>query len=218
MNRDKAAGWALIAGVVMSLVTMANHPTGHDLLGDNGARQARLSMMVHVLALAALPLSLLGAVGLRRRIGSGSDLNTTALISYALAMVAVMSAAIFSGLVSTPIAVQLNGAEEAAKPLIRSLLSYSGLLNQAYAKTYVGFSGTAMALWGAAMLRTGTFSRAHGWTGAVLGVATVAFLFSGHMRLDVHGFGAVVLTQGGWLVACSVALINAPTPTTTTAQ
>lgn len=208
MSRDKLAGWALVMGVVMTLVTMANHPTGQDLLGAEGAMRARLSVIVHVLALAALPLSVLGAVGLCRRVGWGSDLNVAAFITYSLAILAVMSAAVFSGLIATPIAVQLAGAEDAAKPMLRTLLSYSGFLNQAYAKTYVGFSSAAFLLWGAAMLRTAGFSRGLGATGCIVGAAALTLLFSGHLRLDVHGFGAVVLAQGAWLVACGIALMS----------
>jgi hypothetical protein len=208
MERNPVAGWALIAGVIMSLLTMANHPTGLDVLGIDAASQTRLSVIVHALALSALPLSLLGAIAITRRVSEDREIATLALVSFALATAAVLSAAVFSGFVTTPIAVQLRGAEDVAKPLLRTLMGYSGLINHAYASAYVGFSSAAMAFWGAAMVRTRACPEWIGYSGAIVGAATVALLFAGHIRMDVHGFGAVVLAQGVWLVSCGVTLIR----------
>jgi hypothetical protein len=212
MQRNPVAGWALIASVVMGLITMANHPTGLDVLGVDAASQARLSVFVHVLSLAALPLSLLGAVAITRRLAAARELSAVGFISYALSVVAVMSAAVFSGLVTTPIAAQLRSAEETAKPLLRTLMSYSGLINHAYASTYVGFSSAALLFWGVAMVRTRAFPEPLGYAGATIGAATVVLLFAGHIQMDVHGFGAVVLAQGVWLIACGVLLIRREAP------
>ena len=36
--------------------------------------------------------------------------------------------------------------------------------------------------------------------GAVIGAAVLLGCFSGHLRLDVHGFGIVIFAQSGWLI------------------
>ena len=44
--------------------------------------------------------------------------------------------------------------------------------------------------------------------GCILSMATVAVLFSGYLRLDAHGFGAVVLGQAIWFVIAAALLWN----------
>ena len=88
MKRDAVSGAALIVGTVSGLVTMALHPSGHQLMADYD-RIAPLAVAVHVLALAGMPITFLGALGLTRRLSS--ETATAALVAYGFATVAAMS-------------------------------------------------------------------------------------------------------------------------------
>jgi hypothetical protein len=51
--------------------------------------------------------------------------------------------------------------------------------------------------------------------GAIIGTLALLAVVIGHLRLDVHGFGAVVLSQGIWFITIGVLLArarNAPEP------
>jgi hypothetical protein len=80
-----------------------------------------------------------------------------------------------------------------------SALHYTAHLNQAFATLFVMFSGVAILGWSGAMLAGRELSRALAVYGLVLGAALLLAPASGHLRLGIHGFGAVVLGEGIWL-------------------
>lgn len=82
----------------------------------------------------------------------------------------------------------------------------SGHLNQAFAQVYVVASSAAIVLWSAAILRPGNFSRSLGVYGCILGPLTVIAVHSGHIRLNVHGFGMIVVSQAVWFISAGVLL------------
>src|SRR5919204_2721409 len=104
MTRDAASGAALIVGAVAGVVTMSLHPSGRDLAAAVGhsSGPAHLNLFVHALAIASLPVLFFGAIGLTRRLATepGPGLATGALVTYALAAVAVLCAAVANGLVA----------------------------------------------------------------------------------------------------------------------
>jgi hypothetical protein len=77
----------------------------------------------------------------------------------------------------------------------------------------VAASSVAVVLWSASFLKDRAFSGALAIYGLVLGPLTVLALFSGHLRLNVHGFGMVMLGQALWFIAAAVRLFrDAPQP------
>lgn len=203
---ERPGGAALIAGAAMGVVTMAFHPTGHAIARDPTGAVARLSTGVHALALASVPVLLLGTVALTRRLAGRRVLAELALCFHLLAAVAALLAAVTSGLLSTELAARAAGEEGAARDATVLLLRYSGLLNQAFARVLVGASSVAIVLWSLAVLRTRQLPRAVGMLGLAVAGATLAVLLAGRLRLDVHGFGAVVLGQAAWQVLVGLAL------------
>lgn len=198
-------GLALFAGTVASLLTMLLHPTGHDLFVSGRYEEMALqSVLAHGLALAGLPLVFFGALGLTRRLTASSTLGLLALITLGFALVAVMNAAILSGLVSTRLIGTILAMPEAESAPWKVALHLSSSLNQAFAQVHVVASSLALALWSLALVRERGLARAAGSYGLGLAALTLLGLFSGHVRLDVHGFGAIVLGQALWYVACSV--------------
>jgi hypothetical protein len=192
--RDLASGILLIAGSGAGVVVMGLHPTAHGLVNpDSGAHLTRVNEMVHGLALAAVPAVFLGLLGLARRLAP-SDLATAGLVAYGWASVAVLSAAVASGFVAPGVITD------------EAFLSYTHLLNQGFAKVNVVASCVAILLFAAAILRGGRLSRAAGVFGAAVSAAILLLFFVGHLRLDVHGFGIVILAQSAWLIWIGILL------------
>ncbi|HUD65148.1 MAG TPA: hypothetical protein VMQ17_11245 [Candidatus Sulfotelmatobacter sp.] len=209
MTDDRKSGLALIAGSIGLIITMAFHPTGHDLLAPGQFdRIARLIVAVHTLALASIPVMFLGTLGLSRRLASPDKLSVCAVVAYGFAGVAALNAAAFSGLVAPGLARQMAAATPASETanLWSVLFTYNGFLNQAFAMVFVVASSTSLALWSVAILRNGLLARSVAVYGCILGPLTVAAVLSGHLRLNVHGFGLVVLGQAVWFVIVGVTL------------
>ncbi|MDB4909661.1 MAG: hypothetical protein JWO39_484 [Gemmatimonadetes bacterium] len=208
MKRDAIYGSALIASALSGLVTMSMHPTGNQLLADV-QHVAPIGLAVHALALVALPVSFFGTIGLTRLLGADGDAPLAALaglVAYGMAQIAVMIAAVASGLLAPALAAHMVATTGAEHDVAAALFSYTGAINQAFAKVYVIASSAAILLWSCAILAHGRLSRAAGMLGALVGVLALLAVTIGHLRLDVHGFGAVVLSQGIWMITVGVLL------------
>ncbi|MBZ5508513.1 MAG: hypothetical protein LAO78_23900 [Acidobacteriia bacterium] len=206
MADNRMSGMALIAGMAGSIITMAFHPTGHDLVTpEHSASMMQLNVVVHSLALVCIPILFMGALGLTQRLASPNRLALAGLVLFGFAEVAVMIAAVASGLVA-PGLFHHMAADPGMADIWRAVLTLNGHLNQAFAQVYVVASSAAIVLWSAAILRSGTFSRPLGLYGCILGPLTVIAVLSGHIRLNVHGFGLVILGQALWLITAGVLL------------
>lgn len=210
MTDDQMSGWALIAGSVASIITMSLHPTGHDLFVAGQLHSvARLAIAVHALALVSLPVLFLGACGLSYRMASAGRLALAALATYGFALVAVMNAAVFSGLVAPGIASRIVEATPEASDAWRVAFRYNGDLNQSFALVFVVASSAAILLWSTAILRGGGLARGIGTYGCILAPIILLVVLSGHLRLDVHGFGAIMLGQAIWFISAGAQLCKA---------
>src|SRR4029077_20779720 len=101
MTDDCKSGLALIAGSAASIITMSLHPTGHDIFVPGRFHAvAQIAVAVHASALLSLPLLFLGASGLSLRLAAPNRLAWAGLVIYAFALLAVMNAAVASGLIA----------------------------------------------------------------------------------------------------------------------
>ncbi|HEY2954123.1 MAG TPA: hypothetical protein VGK89_02600 [Candidatus Eisenbacteria bacterium] len=200
MRSDAASGILLIAGSAAGLFVMSHHPTAHQLLDrEHLAHTARLNAHIHGIAIAAVPAVFLGLLGLARRLGP-SHLTTAALVVYGLGSIALISAAVASGFVATPVAERTLAAEGSAREIYHGLLWYTGRLNQGFAQVAVVASSVAILLWSGAIFAGGSISRAAGAGGALVGAGVLVAFYSGLLPLDVHGFGIVTLAQSAWQI------------------
>lgn len=205
MRRGTLGGTAMIAGAIMGLVTMALHPTAHDVARDPSG-QGALTLAAHSLALFGVPVAFYGALVLTRRLGREGEIAELALAFYGAAMLATVMAATASGFLAPPLISRLATLEGDARLATAAVLRYNGGVNQAFARILVAASSVAIGLWSIEILRTRLMRRVWGWYGCVVAALALAALLSGHLRLDVHGFGAVVLLQGVWLIAVGAEL------------
>jgi len=212
-STDRSAAIALIAGSVAGLATMALHPTGRDVVGNAMAGGSNaLNVAVHSLALVGQGFVLAGALAIVMSVRARIDLGVAGYVFYALSSVAILNAAVASGFLATSVTSGLAHADEAHRASIMGALGYTGLINQAFARVSVIFSSLALLSWSWAILQTRSFSRGLGVYGLVLGALLLVGILSGLLRLDIHGFGAVVLGQGLWFVGAAGQLWRHPNP------
>lgn len=200
MKEDSAAGISLLTSTVALVGTMMLHPTGRQVIA--GPHFASTS---HSLALVSVPLALFGFLVFTRRLDRVPNLPWFAFIVYGLAMVAVMNAGVASGFVAPAIAAGLRNAQGAQRETLVALFHYNGHVNQAFASVYVVASSAAIILWSLSMLR----QRAATWLailGLVIGVLILAAFGSGHVTLNVHGFGMIAFAQALWSSCVAVLL------------
>ncbi|HEY2027950.1 MAG TPA: hypothetical protein VGH20_01965 [Myxococcales bacterium] len=204
MTDDAKGGAALILSAGAGLLTMLLHPMPHDIFGvADPHRAVTLGAYVHGLAIAATVLGFLGAIALYRRTDDAERLSLSALVAFGFAAVAVTIAAAVSGFIAGPLAL-------AREPTPRAVIQLAGLFNQAFAKIDVVATSAAILLWSLAIWRGRTLSRALAAYGFVIAPVLGLLVIFGWLRLDVHGFGLVVILQGAWLATAGVLLLRRP--------
>ena len=209
MPREPAAAILLLIGTLAGMTVMALHPTGADIVNaQNFAGHALLNRSVHGVAIASLPLLFLGFAGLCRRLG-WPDIAVAGLVAYGFAAVAVMIAAVASGFIATDLIERMFTADAATLPILRVLMGYTHEWNQAFAAINVVAASAAILLWSIAILKSGAMPRALAYAGIAIGILVPAVVISGHVRLEIHGFGAIVFLHGAWTIAVAAFLFRA---------
>lgn len=199
LGSSRSAAVAIVLGCAAILVTMALHPTGSEAIADGGHGTVLIrATLVHALAIGALPFLLGGMAALSWRLRGNALSSGLALASFSLATFAVMIAAAASGFIA-PVLVGALPADGAARDVLLNQLHYTGTVNQAFAKLYVGLTGLAFVSWCVAMRGSRAFGAVLRGYGVIAGVLPVLGLAAGHLRLDVHGFGIVVLLHTTWM-------------------
>ncbi|MCU0623597.1 MAG: hypothetical protein MUF53_06995, partial [Gemmatimonadaceae bacterium] len=199
---------ALLVASAGMLVTMGLHPTGPETLRIAEAGGRNLAARgVHVLALAMQPPLLLGLLALTRRLRARHAAADLAMLTWALATVCIVVAATASGLIATRMVEEIAEAGGATREWRLELMHFTAVINRAFAALFTGFAGMAVALWSWAMRHPASgFPAAVAWLGLTGGAAAVLSQLTGVLRLDVRGFGLVVVVLALWLVWVAVLL------------
>jgi hypothetical protein len=92
----------------------------------------------------------------------------------------------------------------AAAPQWRIAIASVFQINQAFSRIYSVAASAAILLWSVSSLRNGGLSRFVGVYGCVVAPLIAALVIVGHLRMNVHGFTAVVLSQAIWFVVAGV--------------
>jgi hypothetical protein len=217
MKQNSIAGSALIAAVLGFVLTMAFHPTGGDFAGGSEAlaRATHRAVGSHGLALVSIPAALFGFLGLSRWLGLRRAPVSAAFILYAVSSAALLCAALVSGFVAPDLIRERTAADPADRSAWHALLAYNFLLNQAFAKVGVAAFSGAMIFWSASLPRSGALARTAQVLGIAIGTATLLVLGHGFVRLDVRGFGWIVLSEAAWILPVAILLLRAPDRETT---
>ena len=209
MNDNRTGGMMLVAGSAAGIVVMAVHPIAHHglLSPHQTAMLVLLTRTVHGFALANLPVIFLGALALTRRLTVTNRLPLAALVVYGFALVAITIAGCMNGFVGSDLISKLV-PDDPATDMRRLLLEYTFQVNQAFSAVYTVGSCAAIFLWSVAMMRTRRTDVGLGVYGVALGIVVVGALFSGHLPLNVHGFGLVVFAQSVWFIIAGILLMR----------
>jgi len=204
----RLAGAALIAGAVGFIVTMSIHPHGiHlDASAADLAAQAFMTRLAHAIALAALPMTLFGLADFSRRMGFARPAATAGLVFFAFACAAVMNAALMSGFVQASLMDSYAGADAAQRAALPQLMTYTHMLNQAWAMVYSAASAAGILFWSLGLMRL-KGARVLAWLGVAVAVGEAALMaFGGSDALSVHGYMLMALGEGAWLIGVGLML------------
>lgn len=205
----RSTALALIIPSVVTVAVMALHPTGIDAVRTASAGGSNAFVgAIHLVAIIAQVALLAGALGLTLIMRERRDVAVGGFVFYAMASVAAICAAVASGFVAPGVLRGLGHADPAVRAAMMSMLGYTGLINQGFAKVDAACSSIAILLWSVAGRDSNPLSRGAVVYGLVIGILTTLAVLANHIQLDVHGFGAVVLAQAIWMVWAASQLLR----------
>ena len=209
MQRIRFGGACLVIGPILGLFTMLLHPTGHDIQ-VNATVMSAVNAIVHLNAILAAPIVTYGAWALTKHLSRDGDrpVAELALMFLGLAELLVTIAAIADGLLAPYLIQAQQAAVDVQLGIQTAVLRYNTAVNQSFALVYVIASCVAFLLWSVQAIRSARLSRALGIFGCVVMPVLLFLVTLGHMHLNIHGFGLVVLLQGAWMVWAGVELRN----------
>jgi hypothetical protein len=181
------------------IITMILHPGG-KIAPEQLEHSIRLDIGVHSLALVSIPVLLLGAWGMSRRLDGGDRLAWAGLVLFGLACVAVMIAGTLNGLAAPALMRRIVAATAETRETWQSMLSYNFQLNQAFARVYAVGASLAILLWSVVILRQRAMGLGVAIYGVVLGLASAAAICSGLLTPDRHGFAILIFGQAIWFL------------------
>lgn len=209
MKQDRISGIALIVGSLGLITTMAAHPTGSQIMADpKGAEHVlAISVFVHSLAIASLPVLVFGFLGFSQRLGFNNPLVSFSFINYAFACIAAMCAAVVNGFVVTYLFREFFEADEATRVTMRLLFDYSHWLNATFTKIFIAASSVAVLLWSIALIKKSLLAKIAAVIGIILGIVGIAMIIIG-VGINVHSFGLFIFGQAAWTILIGVLMIS----------
>jgi hypothetical protein len=208
MTDNRKSGIALIAGSIGGIVTIAIHPTGVHTPGQL-EHLAVVSAIAHSLAMISFLILVLGAFGLTQRLAAPDRLAFSALIVYLFAAVAVLIATAVSGFIIPNILRHMVRDGVAAAPQYHIVIDSIFQINQAFSQIFTVATSIAVALWSISALRHGGASRSIAIYGCIIAPLLILGICVGHLKLNVHGMGVVVLAQAIWFIVVGIQLSTA---------
>ena len=204
VDYNRRAALALVIGTVAGMLVMALHPSGREVVqnASSGGSNAAVSL-VHAMAVIGEGLVLAGALAIVARLRARLDLAVGGYVFFALGGVAIIIAAVASGFLAPAAVRGIAEVDAAERAGMLNDLHFAGMINQAFAKISVIFTSIALSIWSAAMLRTGAFTRGLAVYGTVLAALLLVGVGSGYLRLNIHGYGLVVLGTTVWQIAAA---------------
>ena len=213
MTDNRLGGLALLAGQLGIILTLSLHPSG-KINPAEVDHMVRKLIAVHSIALAALPLMILGALGLARALASPNRLSIAAFVFYSFAIAAMLSGIVVDGLVMPRLLPHLAEAAQAATAgahasgsvpaptsgdAWRALMKFTGYLDMAFVQVSMIASAVAILIWSIVMVFGKMLSRAAGIYGLLLAAIVIIGLFSGAFGAE-HAVSIVVVGQATWFI------------------
>lgn len=219
MTDDRKSAIALLAGSLGGILTMAVHPHGSfGLTSEQADHLALTSAIAHSLAIISFLGMFLGACGLTRRLtartGAANDrLALAAIVTYGFAAVAIFIAATVDGFILPTIMRHMTQDIASALPIWHVVISAIFQINQSFAQIYTVAASLAIVLWSVSALRNGGLGRGIALYGCIVSAILVVLVAVGHIKFNIHGMAAVVLSQAIWFIGVALQLFKtAPVP------
>jgi hypothetical protein len=209
---SRSAGIVLITVAACEILFMAMHPTSsaHDVasFATEASRGIPGNAMVHGLLITLLVIMCSAYVSFAQFLGLSRLLVRTGLVAFLAASACGIVAGLINGFIVPATAAAFAGADQATTNALIPVLRLCRETNGVCAKADVVWASGAILLWSVALLRRRGIATIAGIIGLICGTLPLALLATGHLPMNVQGFGTFVVLQGVFAIAAGLVLIR----------
>ena len=203
-NSEKHTTLYLLLGVLLMVVTMVLHPTGGNF--ERLLANANIGIAAHSLAIASVPFSALGFLGLSLVLKKDAFFSRLAFAIMTLGLIAAMLAATLNGLALPLFVKKYADATPETIDAIRPIFHYNMVLNHAFDYILISAMFLSTVMWSIAIIRTKVLPAWVGYFGLLLVTAFLAALLLGFYFLDLYGFRVFIFGWVAWIVLAALKL------------
>lgn len=202
----KLAGYCLISGCLLMVLTMVLHPTGGDI--GHIIKISRMAIIAHSIGVLSVPFTTFGFYGLSKSLQTDSKVSFLGFVFMGFALAAVLLAAALNGLVLPMYVLQHPGETGHNLESLQLIVAYNTTFNAALDFIFISGYTIAMLIFSVLMTKHIVFPR---WLGIWGMLLTVGIIFSAGLQLNfisVRGFTVYVLFIVSWISTAGYYLIH----------
>lgn len=186
MKQDRISGIALIAGTLGAMITMGLHPIGGHLKTDAERllQTVQLARGVHILGVGSICMIVVGFLGLAKAIGINGARVRAGFVAFALSWIAVLGAAITSGLVGSELVEQYQLANAAERVALHAVWDYNRHISFVLDRVFIAATCVGMVFWSLVLFRYDSLWKAAAILGLVIAALGLVCLFAGYIRIE----------------------------------
>jgi hypothetical protein len=195
---QKMAGYSLLIGSVLIIVTMMMHPAGSTV--EQILHIANLAISAHSLAIFSIPFLLFGFWGLSQHLSNSANISPLAFMFCGIGMVAVMIAAAINGL-TLPFFVRAN-ADATGQNLetLKMILNYGKQFNKSMDYIFIACISIGMGIWSGIIIYSGKLPKWTGYYGIGLIMMVLIAMFLNFNLASLFGFRIYIFGLASWII------------------
>jgi hypothetical protein len=197
---QKLAGYCLMFGSLLMVLTMVLHPTGGDI--EHILKIANIGIISHSIGILSVPFTAFGFWGLAHRLQTSNRFSFLAFGFISFGLVAIMLAAAINGLVLPMYVIKQQHRIGQNLEAVKLIINYNTTFNAAMDYIFIAGYAIAMFIWSIIIIKTRLLPRWMGFLGLVLLICTMVAVFLQLNFISVRGFTIYVLGMVSWLISC----------------
>ncbi len=197
-NFKKAAGYSLIIGSILMVLTMVLHPSGGNVTHIMETNDTII--ISHAIAIFSLPFIAFGFYGLTSLLLNDSKVSFLAFCFALFALIAGMLAAAINGLVLPMFVEKYFNEFEQNKNTLNPIIRYGFMLNKSM--DYILLTGILISIlmWSVLIIRGNNIPKWVGYYGMILCILALFGAIIGFDFIYLAGFRIIILCVAGWVI------------------
>jgi len=198
----KFAGYCLVIGSVLMILTMVLHPAGGDF--EHIVRISNVLIISHSIGILSMVFVLFGFFGLSENLTTENRLSYLGFAFIIFSLIAGMIAASINGLILPMFASKFSTESGQNLETVKLIISYGSKFNKAMDYIFISGYSIAMFIWSFIIIQTSKFPRWIGFYGIILLVFVIIGFTVEFNFISVWGFRIYIFGIVSWIILAGI--------------